>query len=121
MFHIFARCDADASEARIGEHGLAHTLAEVVAGGGVIEVVGDAVLAACAVGEDVPGEPIDFDAAIMRMVHDRTPERGLFVDGDAFHDLVAFQHPGLHHASAARGEGFERLHQISQRNSTTIR
>ena len=102
--------DADAGEARIGQHGLADALAEVVARGGIVEGVGDAVLAVRAVGEDVPSEPIHLDAAIVRVVHHRTPERDLVIDRDALYDLLVLQHPGFHHADAPRGEGIERLH-----------
>jgi hypothetical protein len=58
----------------------------------VIDGVGDAVLAVDAVREDVPGDQVEVDVPILRVLHDTPPERDLLVDRETPEHLDASEH-----------------------------
>ena len=76
--HVLARRESDAGQQGIGAEHLAHARAEVVDGHADCRCASrDAVLAAGAVGVDVPGEDVERDVAIVRVLHHAPPESDL--------------------------------------------
>ena len=118
ILHVFTGGEADTREIGIGEDKLTHTSTEVGDGAGVGLVVVNAVETGVAfevlllaipagrseaVHPDVPGDEMDFDAAVLGVAHDATPEVDLFIDGHRLEDDEVVEH-GL--GDAASGDEF---------------
>jgi len=78
--HVLSGGEADAFEEGICKEHLFDALAEVVDGGFVGDAVRDAVFAAGAVDEDVPGDEVEVDVAILCVLHYLSPEGDFFID-----------------------------------------
>ena len=79
-FHVLARRDPDPRQQRISSDRFAHACAEVSHGFRIVSVLRETVSALRAPDEDVPGEPVNVDTAVFRVLHDLAPEADLVVD-----------------------------------------
>ena len=102
--HVLARRDPDAGQQRISSDGFAHARAEVSHGLRIVSVLRESVLALGAPDEDIPGEPVNVDTAILRVLHDLSPEADLVVDRHVFDNRNLAEIERLRHDLAVHVE-----------------
>ncbi len=93
--HILARRQADPRQIRIREEHLFNTLSEVVNRSGVIDIVGDSILAVGPIVENVPGNKVEFDITALGITHHLPPECDLLVNGYLLQGLKIVQYLGV--------------------------
>src|SRR5689334_17250590 len=77
--HVLAGGDADSRQQRIRSDCLANTGTKIGDRVWIVSVLRDIVFALGAPHEDIPGVPVDVDAAVLRVLHHLAPEADLVV------------------------------------------
>ncbi len=89
--HILARRNPDPCQKRVGLDQLADACPHVGDRRRIIHRVGNAIFAERAVGEDIPGEDIDLDSAVLRHRHDVAPEGDFLANRHLPDDLMIIE------------------------------
>src|SRR4030042_276746 len=98
--HVLARRQADAGQVRITQEHSADTLAEVVDRGLVVDILRNSVFSFGSVNEDIPGDNVEVDIAVLRVTHYFPPKLDFLLDGhllqnfNVAHNFRAVESPG---------------------------